>query len=116
MGGMRSLVAGRRQRRRSAEQRLVAEKTTFDLTLIELGAVRTDGSFYAFKLETAEAGTLRLEGYVPALDTNLWVHARFDDPERAASVTDCNPYSGKWNATDASAFLCRLRQLLGRSS
>lgn len=55
----------------------------------------------AFAVDT-EAGTLRL---VITTDLDItprkwspgFVHGRFDEPERAARLTDCNPYSGKWN-------------------
>lgn len=61
-----------------------------------LGATKTDPGSLEFSLLT-HLGVLNLsyhndeDGYFPTLFT------RFDNPDLAKSIVDCNPYSGKYN-------------------
>jgi len=61
--------------------------------LLNLGAEPLD---FDFVLQT-NAGPLRIhpsENLATGLGT---VFTRFDDPQAARQLVDCNPYSGKWN-------------------
>jgi hypothetical protein len=61
--------------------------------LLDLGATPGD---YDFALQT-KAGLLKLhpsENMAEGLGT---VFTRFDDPQAARQLVNCNPFSGKWN-------------------
>ena len=79
--------------RRKERQRFVKKAIAL---LLSLGARQDDGEPYRFTLET-KAGCLRLhpdEHRITGLGT---VFTRFDDPQAARQLVECNPYSGKWN-------------------
>lgn len=81
----RNKLASKKQR-----QQFITKITAL---LIELGAESTD---FDFTLKT-KAGLLRLhptENIVIGLGT---VFGRFEDPQAARTLVECNPYSGKWN-------------------
>lgn len=71
-------------------QRFIASVTAL---LLELGAEPLD---YEFVLQT-KAGRLTLhptENMAAGLGT---VFSRFDNPQAARQLVNCNPFSGKWN-------------------
>jgi hypothetical protein len=73
-----------------AREKFIAAVTTY---LESIGT--RPGGFYDLELDTP-AGLLNLSVYED------WVATRFEDVERAATITKaigrpCNPYSGKWN-------------------
>jgi len=64
--------------------------------LLGLGAKQEDGEAYRFTIQT-KAGVLRLhpdENHTSGPGT---VFTRFDDPQAARQIVDCNQFSGKWN-------------------
>jgi hypothetical protein len=64
--------------------------------LLSLGAKQDGSEAYRFTLQT-KAGLLRLhpdENQTIGLGT---LFTRFDDPEAARQIVDCNQFSGKWN-------------------
>lgn len=63
----------------------------------EHGAIDTNSSMYQWSIDT-NYGKLLISLHKPRKRQELFsVFCRFDEPERAKSHTDCNPYSGKWN-------------------
>jgi hypothetical protein len=90
--------------------------------LRELGATDNPATdVYDYSIET-KVGTLRLvvslSDYTGSLGT---VFGRFRNPEKAAKIVDCNPYSGKWNfhffaveGWDTDTALLHFRQCIGK--
>jgi hypothetical protein len=64
--------------------------------LLSLGAKQDGGETYRFTLET-KAGRLRLHPTENTTSGPGTVFTRFDDPDAARHLVDCNPFSGKWN-------------------
>jgi hypothetical protein len=64
--------------------------------LLSLGAAHEEDGAYSFTLET-KAGLLRLQVTENTTSGPGTVFTRFDDPEAARELVDCNPASGKWN-------------------
>lgn len=58
--------------------------------LQEFGAQQNLDAMYDYQIETPV-------GRLGCTVRNGELFCRFDDPDAAALVTDCNPYSGKWN-------------------
>ena len=79
--------------RKKERERFVKNATQL---LLDLGAEQDGGEMYRFSLQT-KAGTLRLHVTENRTDGPGTVFTRFDDPEAARKLLDCNPYSGKWN-------------------
>jgi hypothetical protein len=78
--------------RKKDRQRFVKQATAL---LLSLGAIQDDGS-YPFVLQT-KAGRLRLHPEQNRTEGPGTVFTRFDDPQAARQLVDCNPFSGKWN-------------------
>jgi hypothetical protein len=64
--------------------------------LLSLGAKQDGDDNYRFTLET-KAGRLRLHPDVDQREGPGTVFGRFDNPEAARQLVDCNRFSGKWN-------------------
>lgn len=71
--------------------------------LLALGAVRNEPNpfpYPSFKIFT-KAGSLQvsLSGDRPcrAKYSTISVYSRFENPDAASKLVNCNPYSGKWN-------------------
>lgn len=64
--------------------------------LLSFGAIQDGSEHYPFTL-TTNAGPLRLHLDVEQSDGLGTVFTRFDDPQTAKKLVDCNQYSGKWN-------------------
>jgi hypothetical protein len=64
--------------------------------LLDLGAQQDGGEMYRFALPT-KAGLLRLHPDDHQTEGLGTVFSRFDDPQAARQLVDCNPHSGKWN-------------------
>jgi hypothetical protein len=67
--------------------------------LEELGAEKLEETYYPsvrYKLQT-RVGRLDITMPVDEDSRVLTVFSRFDEPDRAKEITDCNIYSGKWN-------------------
>jgi hypothetical protein len=82
---MKTALAPKKQR-----QQFIVRVTAM---LLDLGAEPLD---YEFVLQT-KAGRLKLhptENHAEGLGT---VFTRFDNPEVARQLVNCNPFSGKWN-------------------
>jgi hypothetical protein len=79
--------------RKTERQRFI--RTVTEL-LLSLGAKQDDGEAYRFTIQT-KAGVLRLhpdENHTSGPGT---VFTRFDNPQAARQLVDCNRFSGKWN-------------------
>jgi hypothetical protein len=64
--------------------------------LISLSAKETVNGLYRFTMQT-KAGSLHL---TPEENTTIGLgtlFTRFDDPQAARQLVDCNKFSGKWN-------------------
>ena len=89
--------------------------------LMRLGATRdNDPTWPEYVLET-RAGPLRLRtGNLLLARGPGTVFARFDNPNRAMLLVQCNPYSGKWNfhffSEKADAVDAAIRQVEGMLS
>lgn len=82
---MKTKVVPKKQR-----QRFVTKVAAM---LLDLGAEPRD---FEFALQT-KVGLLKLhpsEDHVGGLGT---IFTRFDDPQAAKELVNCNPFSGKWN-------------------
>jgi hypothetical protein len=75
---------------RRERQRFVKEAQAL---LLSLGAVQQGDDFI---LQT-KAGRLTLHPAEDRLDGLGTVFTRFDDPQAARKLVDCNRFSGKWN-------------------
>lgn len=62
--------------------------------LIESLGAESDGDYW--HLDT-QCGRLRLHVVENAIEGPGTVFTRFEEPERARLLVECNPYSGKWN-------------------
>lgn len=84
------------------------------------GAAQNDSGYgYQFHLDTP-AGRLKISSYPPSTSLGLWVHSRFDEPDRAIALLGnilrhINPYSGKWNFTSHKTFIAALDRLMEKS-
>lgn len=79
--------------RKKERQRFVQKAVEL---LLNLGAKQNEGELYRFILQT-KASILHLtpeENQSIGLGT---VFTRFDDPQAARQLVDCNKFSGKWN-------------------
>jgi hypothetical protein len=85
--------------------------------LLNLGAQQDDDRFV---LQT-KAGQLTFFPDISGSEELGTVFARFDDPQVARQIVECNPYSGKWNhhyfdgwtvETATDDFTARLRRVL----
>ena len=64
--------------------------------LLSLGAKQDGSETYRFTLQT-KAGVLRLHPDENRTSGPGTVFTRFDDPQAARQIVDCNKFSGKWN-------------------
>jgi hypothetical protein len=68
--------------------------------IADAGGVKNEGKLsgiYSLSLKT-KLGNLILSVEAPGkIFSGGSVYTRFENPELAKSVVDCNPYSGKWN-------------------
>ena len=64
--------------------------------LLDLGAEQSERLAYEFAVQT-KAGILRILVTENTTTGPGTVFTRFDNPEAARELVDCNPHSGKWN-------------------
>jgi len=79
--------------RKQDRERFVKQATQL---LLDLGATAEVGKSYPFTLNT-KTGLLRLHVTENTTSGPGTVFTRFDDPEAARAIVNCNPHSGKWN-------------------
>ncbi len=79
--------------RKQERERFVKQATQL---LFDLGAQQSEWLGYEFAIQT-KVGLLHLRVTENTTQGPGTVFTRFDDPEAARELVDCNPASGKWN-------------------
>ena len=92
---MRQKTTTKKQREQFYRQAITLfEELSAEKQDLQLGVL---ASLYEWTLQT-KVGILGLSIHLTNHNTLLGqVFGRFDDPNRAKMIVDCNPYSGKWN-------------------
>jgi hypothetical protein len=79
--------------RKKERQRFIRKVTEL---LLSLGAKQDGSEAYRFTLQT-KAGYLRLHPDENRTGGPGTLYTRFDDPQAARHIVDCNRFSGRWN-------------------